>query len=115
MLVSIGLTRLAVSRPFVRYTRWLCVRRVSACCPCTHKRATQVPDDVVVGIVSEAMEAPECKKGFILDGFPRTTVQAEKVRAMMYYLKYHVYFFALYGTRLQVSPGADCWLCTERA
>ena len=42
--------------------------------------AIQVPDDVVVGIVSEAMEAPECKKGFILDGFPRTTVQAEKVR-----------------------------------
>lgn len=42
--------------------------------------AIQVPDDVVVGIVSEAMEAPECKKGFILDGFPRTTAQAEKVR-----------------------------------
>ncbi|CAM9921893.1 unnamed protein product [Scytosiphon promiscuus] len=38
-----------------------------------------VPDDVVVGIVNEAMEAPECKKGFILDGFPRTTVQAEKL------------------------------------
>ncbi|CAM9953980.1 unnamed protein product [Ectocarpus fasciculatus] len=38
-----------------------------------------VPDDVVVGIVSEAMEAPECKKGFILDGFPRTTAQAEKL------------------------------------
>ena len=39
----------------------------------------QVPDDVVVGIVSEAIEAPACKKGFILDGFPRTTVQAQKV------------------------------------
>lgn len=40
-----------------------------------------MPDDVVVGIVSEAMEAPECKKGFILDGFPRTTAQAEKVKS----------------------------------
>lgn len=38
-----------------------------------------VPDDVVVGIVSEAIEAPACKKGFILDGFPRTTVQAQKL------------------------------------
>lgn len=32
-----------------------------------------------MGIVSEAIEAPECKKGFILDGFPRTAVQADKV------------------------------------
>lgn len=39
----------------------------------------QVPDEVVVGIISEAIEAPECKKGFILDGFPRTAVQADKV------------------------------------
>ncbi|CAM9892226.1 unnamed protein product [Ascophyllum nodosum] len=38
-----------------------------------------VPDEVVVGIVSEAIEAPECKKGFILDGFPRTAVQADKL------------------------------------
>lgn len=39
-----------------------------------------MPDEVVVGIISEAIEAPECKKGFILDGFPRTAVQADKVR-----------------------------------
>lgn len=37
-------------------------------------------DEVVVGIISEAIEAPECAKGFILDGFPRTAVQADKVR-----------------------------------
>lgn len=35
-----------------------------------------------MGIVSEAIEAPECKKGFILDGFPRTAVQADKVRVL---------------------------------
>lgn len=36
-----------------------------------------VPDDVVVGIVKERLSREDCKKGFILDGFPRTTAQAE--------------------------------------
>ena len=36
-----------------------------------------VPDEVVVGIVKERLSKDDCKKGFILDGFPRTTAQAE--------------------------------------
>ena len=36
-----------------------------------------VPDNVVVGIVKERLSQPDCENGFILDGFPRTTVQAE--------------------------------------
>jgi adenylate kinase len=39
-----------------------------------------VTDDIVVGIIKDAIKAPECKKGFILDGFPRTVPQAEAVR-----------------------------------
>ena len=35
-----------------------------------------VGDDVVAGIVAEAIKGPECSKGFILDGFPRTVNQA---------------------------------------
>lgn len=42
-------------------------------------RGELVSDDVVVGIISEAIQNSECKKGFILDGFPRTVVQAEKL------------------------------------
>lgn len=39
-----------------------------------------VSDDIVVGIVKENLVGnAECKRGFILDGFPRTTVQAEKL------------------------------------
>lgn len=36
-----------------------------------------VGDDVVAGIVAEAIKSPECSKGFILDGFPRTVNQAK--------------------------------------
>ena len=35
-----------------------------------------VPDAVTIGIVREGLSKPECAKGFILDGFPRTTEQA---------------------------------------
>ena len=44
-----------------------------------------VTDDLVVGIIDEAMKKPSCQKGFILDGFPRTVVQAEKV-SFTYYI-----------------------------
>jgi adenylate kinase len=36
-----------------------------------------VPDDVVVGIISDRIDQPDARSGFILDGFPRTVPQAE--------------------------------------
>jgi adenylate kinase len=42
-----------------------------------------VPDDVVVGIVEEKLAQPECARGFLLDGFPRTVRQAEELDAML--------------------------------
>ncbi|KOM32708.1 hypothetical protein LR48_Vigan01g226400 [Vigna angularis] len=42
-----------------------------------------VSDDLVVGIIDEAMKKPSCQKGFILDGFPRTVVQAQKLDEML--------------------------------
>lgn len=35
-----------------------------------------VPDDVMIGLVRELLSSDRCKNGFILDGFPRTVVQA---------------------------------------
>lgn len=35
-----------------------------------------VPDEVTIGIVKERLMKPDCQKGFILDGFPRTVMQA---------------------------------------
>ena len=40
-------------------------------------RGELVPDDVVVGIVSDRIDAPDARNGFVLDGFPRTVAQAE--------------------------------------
>jgi len=36
-----------------------------------------VPDEVVIGIVAQRLTMPDCKNGFLFDGFPRTVVQAE--------------------------------------
>ena len=46
-----------------------------------------VSDDLVVGIIDEAIKKPSCQKGFILDGFPRTVVQAEKVIFVVLYVQ----------------------------
>ncbi len=42
-----------------------------------------VPDDVVLGIISERLSQPDAADGFILDGFPRTTQQAEDLSELL--------------------------------
>lgn len=42
-----------------------------------------VPDEIIIELIREVIMAPECKNGFILDGFPRTIPQAEKLDEMM--------------------------------
>ena len=42
-----------------------------------------VPDEVIVGVIAEALDSAEARDGFILDGFPRTTPQAEALDAKL--------------------------------
>lgn len=45
-----------------------------------------VPDEVVVGIVSERLQKEDCTSGFILDGFPRTLPQADALKETLQHL-----------------------------
>lgn len=42
-----------------------------------------VPDEVTIGLVEEVLLKDECKNGFLLDGFPRTTKQAEALDKLL--------------------------------
>ena len=46
-------------------------------------RGELVPDELVISLIEEAAKEPQCEKGLLLDGFPRTAVQAEKLDAML--------------------------------
>jgi adenylate kinase len=46
-------------------------------------RGALVPDEVMVGMVQERLEQADAQQGFVLDGFPRTVVQAEALSRML--------------------------------
>jgi len=46
-------------------------------------RGDLVPDEVVIGVIAERIEQPDARKGFVLDGFPRTVGQAEALAKLL--------------------------------
>jgi len=47
------------------------------------KRGDLVPDELMVALIEERIQKPDCSKGYILDGFPRTVSQAESLDKML--------------------------------
>ena len=91
-----------------------------------------VPDEVVIGIVKDRLQAEDCKNGYILDGFPRTVPQAEALAqfakidvALNIDLADEVIIKRLSGRRVCLKCGAtyhistlngreDCAACGEK-
>src|SRR4030081_2969439 len=64
-----------------------------------------VPDEIVVGIISDRIEQPDAKKGFILDGFPRTVPQAAALDELL--KKKHLKLDAVVELRVNESALLD--------
>ncbi len=47
------------------------------------KRGDLVPDSLIMGIMEKRLQEPDCEKGFLLDGFPRTIPQAEELKKLL--------------------------------
>ena len=47
------------------------------------KRGDLVPDSLIMGIMEKRLQEDDCKKGFLLDGFPRTILQAEELKVLL--------------------------------
>jgi adenylate kinase len=60
-----------------------------------------VPDDIVVGIISDRLDQPDMAKGFILDGFPRTVPQAQALDELL--KKKHIRLDAVIELRVNES------------
>lgn len=61
------------------------------------ERGELVPDDVTIGMVKERISRPDCSRGAILDGFPRTLEQARALDTML----------ASQGSRISIVPMID--------
>ncbi len=60
-----------------------------------------VPDEIVIGIISDRLDTPDVKNGFILDGFPRTVPQAEALDELL--KKKHIKLDAVVELRVNES------------
>jgi len=60
-----------------------------------------VPDEIVIGIISDRLDQPDMKNGFILDGFPRTVPQAEALDDLL--RKKHIRLDAVVELRVNES------------
>ena len=74
-----------------------------------------VPDDVTISMVTDRLSRPDCAKGAILDGFPRTTAQAEALDASLAEMGYQIDIVPLIGVPESVLMArlTGRWTCKQ--
>jgi len=83
-------------------------------------RGDLVPDSLIMEIMEARLQEPDCQKGFILDGFPRTIPQAEELKKLLAKLHIQMDFVANLDGRQNafLSPIKGCpprdWRCSRR-
>ena len=77
-------------------------------------RGELVPDNVVIGLVAEKIGSPECEKGFILDGFPRTILQADALSGILQAVLDRVMYFVIPREEVvrRLSGRRSCSTCS---
>jgi adenylate kinase len=86
---------------------------VGRCAKAYYERGDLVPDEVMLAIVEERVCAPDAHVGFVLDGFPRTTPQAEGLERLLERLGRHIdavlYFDVPHDVLINRLAGR--WIC----
>ena len=72
-----------------------------------------VPDDVTIAMLRERFTQPDCKNGAILDGFPRTPIQADELEVLLHSFGGHVNFVLLITAPVEslIERLAGRWTC----
>jgi len=75
------------------------------------KAGRLVPDATMLGLIEERLRAADAAKGFVLDGFPRTTAQAEGLARILGVWKLDLVVNLVVKAEVVVSRLKDRWLC----
>jgi len=77
-------------------------------------RGDLVSDEIIIGLVKERIKAPDCVKGFLFDGFPRTIPQAEAMKAAEVPIEHVVEIYVSDATIIERMSGRRVHVASGR-
>jgi adenylate kinase len=78
------------------------------------ERGDLVSDDIIIGLVKERIAQPDCAKGFLFDGFPRTIPQAEAMKVAGVPIEHVVEVHVSDATIVERMSGRRCHIASGR-